>query len=450
MKKIKPPAVAGKFYTDNKEELISQLNSFSKNNIKDYNYSSRAIIVPHAGYIYSGQLASKGFQYLDKNIKNIFIFAPAHSVPVDGIALSPHDEWSTPLGEIPLNQKINEELDGKFECSYNEAAFRNEHAIEVQVPFIQTSFQDVKIIPLLVGFTNHKNITEIIDHYWSNSENGFVISSDLSHFYSNDDAVKIDTVTAEMIESNDIKEFNHKQACGSMGICGLVEFTQSKKYSLIRVGQTNSAETSGDTSSVVGYGSWLLYEGEKSDFIKKYFSEFTIDVCKKSILYGLDNKTHLPVNKLENIPTVFEEYGACFVTLEVNDNLRGCIGSIIAHQPLIEDLVLNAYSAAFSDTRFSPLTKNEFEKLEIAVSLLSSPVQMSFKDEDDLLSQIQPFIDGIIIKDGQHQAVYLPSVWEQLPNKTLFLNSLKQKAGLSPHHFSKNFETYRFTTEYIK
>lgn len=450
MKDIKPPAVAGQFYSANKEELLLQLSSFRKNDEKHYNYNSRAIIVPHAGYVYSGQLASRGFQYLDKNLKNIFIIAPAHSVPVDGVAISPHDAWLTPLDEISLNKEIIEELKKKFECIYSEQAFRNEHAIEVQIPFIQTNFTNVKIIPLLVGFANHKKISQIIDHYWENNENGFVISSDLSHFYTNQDAIKIDNATAEMIEANDIEEFNHKQACGSTGICGLVEFAKNKNYSLIRVGLTNSAETSGDTSRVVGYGSWFLYENPKNNFIKEFFGDFTKDVCKKSIKYGLDNKAVMPVSEIDNVPKIFEQPGACFVTLEINDNLRGCIGSIIAHQPLIKDLIHNSYSSAFSDSRFSPLTKDEFKNISIAISLLSAPSKMVFANEKDLLNKIQPFIDGIIIKDGYYQAVYLPSVWEQLPNKTLFLSSLKQKAGLSPNHFSKNFEAYRFTSEYIK
>lgn len=130
--------------------------------------------------------------------------------------------------------------------------------------------------------------------------------------------------------------------------------------------------------------------------------------------------------------------------------LRGCIGSIIPHRTLIEDIVINAQHAAFKDYRFNPVTKEEIPELQIAVSLLSLPKQMSFKDEEDLLGQIQPFKDGIIIRDGNYQSVYLPSVWEQLPDKKEFLRSLKVKAGLKPEHFSNTFEAYRFETVYIK
>lgn len=445
MKNIRPASVAGKFYTNNKDELLMQLDLFKKNNSHDYNCKTRAIIVPHAGYMYSGQLASNGFQYLDKQTKNIFIIAPPHYVAVKNVALSIFEKWSTPLGEIEVNQEINQELVKKFACEFEDDAFVAEHSIEIQVPFIQTMLPHVKIIPVLAG-QNHDKIAEIIEYYWQNPENAFVISSDLSHFYETKEARKIDNITAEMIESKDIDQFNPHQACGAIGVCALVEFAKKANYSLIRVGMVNSGDVTGDTSRVVGYGSWILYEGKKNEFIKKYFSDYVIDVCKTSILAGLDRKTP----KLEKIPAVFEQSGACFVTLEKHGDLRGCIGSIIAHRPLIDDLIKNAQNSAFSDTRFSPLRKDEFESISIDVSLLSAPEKMKFKDEADLLDQIRPLIDGIIIKDGGYQAVYLPSVWEQLPDKVLFLDSLKIKAGMNPKHFSDTFEAYRFTTEYIK
>lgn len=445
MKRTRPTSAAGKFYTNNKDELLKQLNQFEKNNSHDYDCKTRAIIVPHAGYVYSGQLACSGFQYLDKKVKNVFIIAPPHYVAVKNVALSIFDNWETPLGEIGINQEINQELVKKFGCEFEDDAFEDEHSIEVQVPFIQKFLPNVKIIPILAGH-NHKKVSQIIEHYWQDPENAFVISSDLSHFYTTNEAKKIDSATAEMIETNDLEKFSPEQACGAVGVCALVDFAKSQNYSLIRVGMVNSGDITGDESRVVGYGSWLLFEGEKNVFIKKYFSDFVIDVCKKSILAGL-NKEGL---KLNSIPAVFKGLGACFVTLEKNNDLRGCIGSIIAHRPLIDDLVKNAQSSAFLDSRFQPLKKDEFQSLSIDVSLLSTPEKMEFKDETDLLAQIKPFIDGIIIKDGNYQAVYLPSVWEQLPEKEVFLGSLKIKAGMPPKHFSDTFEAYRFKTEYIK
>ena len=130
--------------------------------------------------------------------------------------------------------------------------------------------------------------------------------------------------------------------------------------------------------------------------------------------------------------------------------MRGCIGSIIAQRSLIEDLIINSQNAAFRDPRFKPVEKEEVPELDIAVSLLSTPKLMKFDSEQDLLDKIVPFKDGIIIRDGNYQAVYLPSVWEQLPDKKEFLNSLKVKAGLPRNYFSETFEAYRFETDYIK
>lgn len=445
MKKIRPTAAAGRFYTNNKLELSAQLDSFFKNATAECDYKSRAIIVPHAGYEYSGQLAAQGFEYLNTNVKNLFIIGPPHYVPVKNVALSSCELWDTPLGEISVNQVINQELVEKFGCEFEDSAFADEHSLEVQIPFILKKFKNVKIIPILAN--NFEKVEKIIKYYWENPENGFIISSDLSHFYTSAEAKKIDTITAEMIELKQVEEFNHQQACGAVGILALTNFAKFKNFSLIRVGMVNSGDVTGDNSRVVGYGSWFLYEGEKNEFIKKYYSDYVIEVCKTSILAGLNNDSAPKINQQ---PAVFNELGACFVTLEKKGDLRGCIGSIIAHRTLINDLVQNAKNSAFSDPRFHPLKEEEFEELSIDVSLLSAPEKMKFKDEADLLEQIRPFIDGIIIKDGAYQSVYLPSVWEQLPDKKLFLESLKIKAGMHPKHFSNTFEALRFSTEYIK
>jgi MEMO1 family protein len=441
---IKSQTAAGNFYLDNREKLLKQLSIFEKNNSHDYNYKTRAIIVPHAGYVYSGQLASNAFQYLNKNIQTVFVIAPPHYVPVNDISLSSFDTWETPLGKTGVNNEINDELNKIFGYNFQAEAFEQEHSIEVQIPFIQHYLPNAKIVPILTN--NIKKTKEIISNYWSNPKNGFVISSDLSHFNESENAKKIDKITAEMIETKNSDNFSSTQACGAVGICALVDVAKEKNYSLIRIGMYNSGDVTGENSKVVGYGSWILYEGEKNGFIKKYFSNYVIDVCKKSILARLDNENLT----LENIPAVFLESGASFVTLEKNDDLRGCIGSIIAHRALINDLAQNAQNSAFSDPRFQPLKKDEFKDLSINVSLLSSPQKMSFKDEQDLLIQIRPNIDGIIIKDGNYQSVYLPSVWEQIPEKEFFLESLKIKAGMSPKHFSPTFEAYKYTTEYIK
>ena len=445
MTKIKEPSVANTFYSGNPAELKKQLDGFSKENGNRYEYKTRAVIVPHAGLIYSGQLAYEGISQLDKSIKNIFIFAPSHRVPLGGLALTGYDEWKTPLGTIKVNQETNKVLEEKFEAKIFDEAFAEEHSVEIEVPAIQHLFEDVKIIPVLVGRVNPQKITEIISEYYDDKEYGFIISSDLSHFLDDKKAQKIDGETAVMIESGDIHELRYEQACGAIGIYGLVEFANKRRFSLIRINLINSSLVSGNKSSVVGYGSWFLYEGSKNKFIKEYYSEYLLKLCRNIILSKFNKGTLYTAHA-----QVFNQLGACFVTLKKNNNLRGCIGSIIAHQSLINDIVQHSKDAAFHDPRFNPVEENEVDSLTIDISILSEPEQMRFKDEQDLLEQIVPFRDGIIIKDKFYQAVYLPSVWEDLPDKVMFLNSLKMKAGLPPEYFSKTFEAYRFSTVYIE
>ena len=445
MEKIKQSTVAGSFYPADDTELKNQIESFKENSKNTYTVTTRAVIVPHAGYMYSGRLAYEGISQLDKNIENLFIFAPAHKASFEGLALSDFEGWNTQFGDIEINQDLNRELQEKFNAQFNNIALENEHSIEVQVPIIQQVFENVKIIPVLVGMEKPETVQNIIETYYSDTKNGFIISSDLSHYLNDIQAKKIDTLTAQMIEALNTENFAPQQACGMIGILGLCGFAKKNSYSLIRIDMTNSSAATDDKSSVVGYGCWFLYEGEKNNFLKEYCGDIIKEICRLSIKSRLQE-----MHEKINYPQVLDEIGASFVTLESEGKLRGCIGSIIAYRSLIEDLLTNAQKAAFADPRFKPLTNDEFENLDIAVSILSTPVPIKFNDEEDLINQLEPDKDGIIIKDGQRQAVFLPSVWEQLPDKKEFLNALKLKAGLAPEYFSKTLEAFRFYTVYIK
>ena len=446
---VKSPVFAGKFYPSDKIELENTLKKLFDNTKKDYEITTRAIIVPHAAYQYSGQAAANAFQYLNPSVKNVFIIAPAHYSNFSGIALSSYDYWSTPLGNIKLNREIIDELTKYEKINIMDEAFSQEHAIEVELPLLQTKLPDAQIIPLLFENFSYEKIADIISQYWDNQENGFIISTDLSHFYSQKDAEKIDLYTANMIETMDISSFHPAQACGSNGLLGLVQFTKDKNFALIRVELTTSGEIGGSDASVVGYGSWIMAEENKSQFLKNHFSKLIIDICKESIHSGILTGNSLDTDS-KDYPQVLYELGASFVTITLNGNLRGCMGSIYASKPLLNDLAQNAYKSAFADSRFSALTEQEFDKIKIAVSLLSEPRELTFSSEEELLSLLQPNIDGLIITDKGYSAVYLPSVWEQLPDKKDFLNSLKEKAGLKAEHFSPTFKAYKFNAEYIK
>lgn len=421
---------AGSFYPSDKQELERLISEFD---IESPKYFSRAVIVPHAGYKYSGKLSASGIKHLDPNIKNIFIFAPAHYERVFGCVVCDYDSIETPLGEIKINQYLTQEISKLCDCNTNNFAFEQEYSVDILLPFIQTYLPNAKIIPVLYGCENFTNLADTIKQFYKNKENGFIISSDLSHFYPEKEGKKIDNYTAKMIEENSVRDFEIDQACGAVGICGLVEFAKRNNFALIRNGLTNSAAATGDSSGVVGYGSWFLYEGSKNEYIKEYYSDFVNKICKDSILTGLN----LGQTDITDYDCVFDESGASFVTIELDGILRGCVGSVIAHKPLIQDLIKNAHAAAFLDSRFPPLTLNEYNKIKINVSLLSKPVRTSYEN-------ILPAIDGVIIRDGNNQAVFLPDVWEQLPEKEEFFEALLQKAGLD--NYSESTQILKFNT----
>lgn len=170
------------------------------------------------------------------------------------------------------------------------------------------------------------------------------------------------------------------------------------------------------------------------------------EIALEAIKFGLSQGNHLPV-ETSRYPKSLQNPGASFVTLNRQGQLRGCIGSLEAHQPLVNDVAYNAYAAAFSDPRFSPLTEDELHDLELYISVLTPAEPMSFDSEKDLLEQIRPGIDGLVLEDGYNRGTFLPAVWESLPDKTSFLQHLKRKAGLPPDYWSPTLKVSRYTTE---
>lgn len=168
-------------------------------------------------------------------------------------------------------------------------------------------------------------------------------------------------------------------------------------------------------------------------------------IARESILHGLSNGTALPV-KTADYSSILQLNLACFVTLHKHSQLRGCIGALEAYQPLINDVSEHAFAAAFKDPRFPPLTENEFDQLKIEISVLGIPEAMQFIDQDDLLDQIQPGVDGLILEHGFNRGTFLPSVWEQLPDKKDFLNQLKMKAGLPTSWWDNKVKISRYRT----
>jgi len=177
--------------------------------------------------------------------------------------------------------------------------------------------------------------------------------------------------------------------------------------------------------------------------------EILLKLARDAIEYGLKHHNQMQVD-LKKFSAHLCEKRACFVTLQIGKQLRGCIGSLEAHQPLVYDVVYNAYASAFHDPRFPKLVMEELAKLSIHISVLSKPEPMRFNSETDLLRQIRPEIDGLILSDGPYKGTFLPSVWESLPDAKQFLTNLKMKAGLAPDYWSGTLQVARYTAESIK
>ena len=170
------------------------------------------------------------------------------------------------------------------------------------------------------------------------------------------------------------------------------------------------------------------------------------EIAKAAIKHGIEHGRSLSVD-INDYPAELTLNRATFITLKINDQLRGCIGTLIAHAPLVIDIADNAYSAAFKDPRFQPVSKTEFDSLQYHISILTEPEPMKVKDEQDLLSQLRPGIDGIVLHEGTRRSTFLPSVWEALPDPAEFIRNLKLKAGLSGDHWSNTIHFERYTVE---
>ncbi len=458
MKEIKSSNIKGMFYPNDTKELYHMIETFDKGTSNVYDIKTRTIVAPHAGYIYSGNVAYEAINYLDDNIKTIFIIAPSHRNYFEGLISPNYDEFETPLGNISVNKEIVKKLN-EFNVKINNLPFENEHSLEVFFPLIQYKFKknnNVKIVPILYGDTDYQEIYKIIDIFYDDNKNGFIISTDLSHFYKEEEAKIIDKKTFEVINELNLDGFKNGMCCGLIGLMGLTKFVKEHNFSLIPLDYKTSSSTNNDKTSVVGYGSWLLSEMGQAEFIKKYLKDNLFNIVKKSITYPLcENIKSKFTPKLENYPLILSMPFATFVTIYKKEHLRGCIGSIIPYNSIVEDVANNAYNASYKDPRFYPLEKEEFSDIKFEISILTPLTKLEFNTQEELLDRLKIDIDGLIIQDKNYQAVYLPQVWEHFKIdgfndkdiKLQFLQSLKEKAGLNKDYFSQSFEAYIFHVE---
>jgi hypothetical protein len=238
-----------------------------------------------------------------------------------------------------------------------------------------------------------------------------------------------------------------------VAVRGLLLVARRFGLSIERLDLRNSGDTAGARDRVVGYGAWALYPAVGHDdesAVVEAQAATLLGLARMGIAIGFDTGQPGHVNIDKNLPPLLSAQGAAFVTLRRNGQLRGCIGSVVATRPLVADVVLHAFNAAFRDWRFPPLNLLEVPGLDLSVSMLTPPVPMQFANEADLLAQLRPRTDGLIIGDAGHRAVFLPMVWDELPDRRHFLIALKRKAGLRDNHFSSGFTAQRFRSIEVK
>ena len=387
----------------------------------------KALIVPHAGYMYSGPVAARAYDELAAArgiVKRVVLIGPSHFVPGRGLALPECEAFETPLGRIPLDAAAIAALADLKQVVRSAAAHAQEHSLEVQLPFLQKVLGDFSLVPIAAGAALTEEVMQVISRLWGGPETLFVISTDLSHYHAYEDARRIDGDTLERIEALAV-DLNYEQACGATGLNGLLAVARAKGMSIRRLAACNSCDTAGSKARVVGYASFALYEGAAASLEEA--GSTLLEIARGAILNGLGMNS-VPT-KRNHLPWLLQ-HAATFVTLTKDGALRGCIGSLSATRPLGEDVASNARAAAFQDPRFPKLKRDEWPRCRVEVSLLSPPKPIAFGDEAELLAQIRPGEDGLILECDGKRATYLPQVWEGLPDKRQFLASLIDKAGL--------------------
>jgi len=260
---IRQPAVAGQFYPGDADELRSTVQGYLDQVTPQPGPDPKALIVPHAGYVYSGPVAASVYArlraYRDRYTR-VVMLGPCHRIALKHLALSGVDAFRTPLGDVPLDKNLTTNLDLPG-VRVLEAAHQFEHSLEVNLPFLQVALGSFSLVPLVIGEESPQTVADVISTLWGNAETLIVISSDLSHYLGYDQARTRDQVTCEAIEHLEVDRISHTDACGATGIKGLMIEARSRAMKVTTLDLRNSGDTAGGKHQVVGYGAWMFTSG---------------------------------------------------------------------------------------------------------------------------------------------------------------------------------------------
>ncbi len=440
---IRPAAVAGLFYPDSPQRLKRTLEALLANAPgAERSAPPKALIVPHAGYVYSGAVAASAYARLSElrgRIRRVVLLGPTHRVYVRGLALPEAERFATPLGEVPLDREGMQLLSALPQVSQSAAAHQMEHSLEVQLPFLQHVLGDFQLLPLVVGEASAEDVAEVLEKVWGGNETLIVISSDLSHFLPDSLARQMDGGTVEAILTLN-PHLNHEQACGATPVNGLLVAARKHGLHPVVLDVRNSSQTAGDPERVVGYAAFAFQTDAEVEQLDTDKGTTLLKLARSEIASKLGHEV-MPFKQANWLT----EPGASFVTLTRQGTLRGCIGTLEAHRPLGLDVKENSVAAAFRDPRFMPLTLAEFEEIRVEVSLLSPSEPLVAASEAEALAALRPNVDGVVFEYGHHRSTFLPQVWEQLPDPAEFMAHLKRKAGLPADFWAEQVRLSRYT-----
>ena len=458
---VRKAAVGGAFYSGDKDELTQMVDGFL-GNVKKAGIKGdvRAIIVPHAGHAYSGQVAAYAFKEVsDKPFKKIIIISPSHYARFDGISVYNKGLFETPLGLIRIDEVLANKIMKKSKrFIFYPEAHEKEHAIEVELPFLQRIYKDFTIVPIIMGSPVLDDAQVLQDALYDvmDKDTLLVVSVDLSHYHPYEKAVQLDTSGMSSIESLDAEVFLQKLKDGSteidapMAVLATILLANRFNAKAKVLKYANSGDVTGDTSRVVGYSSMVIYiprdlkeKGEiamKDEYLNKEEKQKLLAIAKASIIEAVTGKKQDSSKVTEE--RLNENCGA-FVTIKKHGQLRGCIGYIIAVKPLYETVRDVAASAAIKDTRFRPMVEDELKDMELEVSALTPLKRITDP------SEIEVGKHGIYMKRGFYSGLLLPQVATEYGwDRETFLQHTCRKAGLPTDAWKdESTEIYIFSAE---
>jgi MEMO1 family protein len=447
---VHPAQVAGMFYPADPDALSALIADVRAHARPDGSVAPKVVVAPHAGLAYSGAVAATAFGAWARRaepVRRVVIVGPAHRVAFRGIAVHPAAKWRTPLGEVQVAPDAHAGLAQARGVFVDAHPFMGEHSLEMHLVMLQAMLAaPFEIVPILVGEADPQSVAEALRRVWGGAETVVAVSSDLSHFLDQRSAEAIDSDTGRRIETLDAAALDGRRACGFLPLKGALEIAAERDMRATGLHLATSADVGADASRVVGYGAFA-FEYAASARLAEADRERLLSACMAALGLAAQTGGKPPAPSLNPGSPVLSPWRATFVTLTENERLRGCIGSLKPHRPLIDDALANTTQAAFADPRFAPLEPSELAALRLDVSILSHPRPIPAGSESELVGALEPDRDGLILTAGKRRALFLPSVWRHTFDAREFVRRLIAKAGFDSNRWPERLEAKRFRVE---